>query len=51
MKREQEDWTRTYYKMLKGIETIIDVQRIIKDIKKLAGEVNTVVIEMEEAIL
>ena len=37
--------------MLKGIKTIIDVQRIIKDIKKLAGEVNTVVIEMEEAIL
>ena len=51
MKREWEDWTRTYYKMLKGIKTIIDVQRIIKDIKKLAGEVNTVVIEMEEAIL
>ena len=51
MKREQEDWTRIYYKMLKGIETMIDVQRIIKDIKKLAGEVNTVVTEIEEAIL
>ena len=51
MKREQEDWTRMYHKMLKGIETMIDVQRMIKDIKKLAGEVNTVVTEMEEAIL
>ena len=30
---------------------MIDVQRMIKDMKKLAGEVNTVVTEMEEAIL
>jgi len=51
MKREQEDWTRMYHKMLKEIETMIDVQRMIKDIKKLAGEVNIVVTEMEEAIL
>ena len=51
MKREQEDWTRMYHKMLKGIETMIDVQRMIKNIKKLAGDVNTVVTEMEEAIL
>jgi len=51
MKREQEDWTRMYHKMLKKIETMIDVQRMIKDIKKLAGEVNTVVTEIEEAIL
>ena len=25
MKREREDWTRFYYKTLKGLETIIDV--------------------------
>jgi len=30
---------------------MIDVQRIIKDIKKLVGEVNIIVTEMEEAIL
>ena len=30
---------------------MIDVQRMIKDIKKLAGEANTVVTEMEEDIL
>ena len=51
IKREQEDWTRTYHKMLKGIETMIDVQRIIKDMKKLAGEANTMVTEMEGSIL
>jgi len=51
MKREREDWTRTYHKMLKGIETIIDVQRMIKDMKKLVGEANIVMTEMKEAIL
>ena len=51
IKRKQEDWTRMYHKMLKVIETIIDVQRMIKNIKKLAGEANTVVTKMKEAIL
>jgi len=51
MKREQEDWTRTYHKTLKEIEAMIDVQRIIKDMKKLAGEANTIVMEMERSIL
>ena len=51
MKREWEDWTRTYHKMLKGIEKMIDVQRMIKDMKKLAREANIVVTEIKEAIL
>jgi len=36
MKKEREDWLRLYHKTLKGIETMIDVQRIGKDIKKMA---------------
>ena len=40
-----------YYKMLKEIETMIDVQEMIKNIKKLAEEANTVVTEIEETIL
>jgi len=36
---------------LKGIEAMIDMQRIIKDMKKLAGETNTMVMEMEGSIL
>jgi len=40
-----------YHKILKWIEMMIDVQRMIKDIKRLAGEANTVVTEMEEVIL
>ena len=42
MKREREDWTRLYHKTLKGLETMIDVQRMTKDIKKLAEEANTI---------
>ena len=37
--------------MLKGIEAMINVQRIIKDMKKLAGEASTTVIEMKGSIL
>ena len=42
---------RLYHKTLKGLETIIDVQRWMKDIKKLAEEVNTMITEVEELIL
>ena len=51
MKKEREDWTRLYYKMLKGIETLIDVQRMIRDMKKMVEETNTTMTEMEGTIL
>jgi len=51
MKREQEDWSRLYHKTLKGIEAMIDVQRMLKDMKKIAGETSTTVMEMEGIIL
>ena len=51
MKREQEDWMRLYHKTLKGLETMINVQRMAKDIKKLAEEVNTMLTEMEGTVL
>ena len=51
MKREREDWLRLYHKILKGLETMIDVQRWMKDIKKLAKEVNTMITEVEGLIL
>ena len=51
MKREQEDWSRLYHKTLKGIEAMIDVQRMLKDMKKIAGETSTTVTEMEGIIL
>ena len=51
MKREREDWIRLYHKMLKGIETMIDVQRMVKDLKKIVEETNMMITEMEETIL
>ena len=51
MKKEREDWMRLYYKTLKGIEAMIDVQRMVKDMKKIAEETNTTMAEMEEMIL
>jgi len=51
MKKEQEDWMRIYHKILKGIETIIDIQRMIKEMKKIAEEANMTITEMEGSIL
>jgi len=42
---------RLYYKTLKGIETMINVQRMIKDMKKMVEETNTTIIEIEGSIL
>jgi len=51
MKREREDWSRLYHKTLKGIEAMIDVQRMLKDMKKIVEETSTTVTEMERTIL
>ena len=51
MKREREDWIRLYHKTLKEIKAMIDVQRMIKDMKKIAEETSMIVMEMEETIL
>jgi len=51
MKKEREDWTRLYHKTLKGIEMMIDVQRMVKDIKRMAEEANTTITEIEGSIL
>ena len=51
MKRERKDWERMYHKTLKELEAMIDVQRVIKDMKKLAEEASTTVAEMEGTIL
>jgi len=51
MKKEREDWMRLYHKILKEIEAMIDVQRMLKNMKKIAEETSTTVMEMEETIL
>jgi len=42
---------RLYHKTLKGIEVMINVQRMMKDMKKIAEETNTTMTEMEGMIL
>ena len=51
MKRERKDWERICYRILKGLEAMIDVQRVMKDMKKLAEEASTTVTEMKGTIL
>jgi len=51
MKKEREDWERLYHKTLKGIEMMIDIQRMTKDIKKLVEEANTTIMEIEGTVL
>ena len=51
MKKEREDWERLYHKTLKGLETMINIQRMTKDIKKLAEEANTMIMEIEGTVL
>ena len=51
IKRKREDWERTYHKTLKGLEAMINVQRMMMNMKKLAKETNMIVAEMEETIL
>jgi len=50
-KREQNDWIKLYHKILQGIEAMIDVQRQVKNIMKIAEETNTMITEMEGNIL
>ena len=47
MKKEREDWTRLYHKTLKGIEAMIDMQRMLKNMKKIAEETSTTIMEIE----
>ena len=50
-KKEQDNWTYLYHKTLKRLEVMIDVQRQVQDILKMAEEANTTIIEMEGTIL
>ena len=51
MKKERNDWTKMYHKMLKGLEAIIDVQKQVRDMMKIVVETNTMITEMEDTIL
>ena len=51
MKNERNDWMKTYHKMLKELEAMINMQRQIKDMMKRVAETNMMITEMEDSIL
>ena len=51
IKKEREDWMRLYHKILKEIEEMIDVQRMLKNMKKIAEETSIIVTEMKGTVL
>jgi len=51
MKKERKNWIKMYHKTLKGLEAMIDVQKQVKDMMKIAVEMNTIITEMEDTIL
>ena len=51
MKKERENSVRLYQKILKRLETMIDVQKMVKNIKKLMEEANMMLTEVEGTIL
>jgi len=51
LKEERKDWTRIYHKTLKEIDVIIDMQRQVRDMMKIAAEANIMITEIEEVIL
>jgi len=53
LQKECNNWTQLYlyYKTLQGIEAIIDVQKQVKDMMKMAEEMNTTITEIEGTIL
>jgi len=50
-KDKQDNWTRLYHKTLKELEAMIDVQKQVQDMMKIAGETNMTITEIEETIL
>jgi len=50
-KKECNNWTKIYYKLLQGIETMIDIQKQVQNIIKLVEETNTTIMEMKGTIL
>jgi len=51
IKEERNDWTKVYHKMLKGLEAMIDVQKQVKNMMKIAEEANTIMTEIKGSIL
>jgi len=47
MKEEKNNWTKIYHKTLKGLEAMIDMQKQVKNMIKIAEETNTIITEIK----
>jgi len=51
IKKERNDWMKMYHKTLKELEAMIDMQKQVRDMMKIAVETNTTIMEIEDTIL
>ena len=51
MKEERNDWMKMYHKILKELESMIDMQKQVRNMMKMAVETNTMITEIEDTIL
>jgi len=50
-KKKHNDWTKLYYKMLKGLKVMLNVQKQVWDMMKIVEETNMMIAEMKGTIL
>ena len=51
LNKEKKDWTKKYHKIIRGIETMVDIQLQLQNIIKLAEVANTQLAKIETTIL
>ena len=51
LNNERKDWTKKYYKIIRGLETMADIQLQLQNIIWLAKVANTQLVEIETTIL
>ena len=51
MEEKRNNWMKNYHKTLKERESMIDVQRQVKNIMKIVAETNMMIMKMEDTIL
>ena len=51
MKEKRNNWMKIYHKTLKRLEVMIDVQRQVKNMMKIAAETNMTITEIKDTIL
>jgi len=51
LNNEKKNWMKKYYKIIKGLETMIDIQLQLQNIVQLAKVTNTQLVEIKTTIL